>query len=44
MYHTFKFQKSLYKGCHDILMKSIESSYNAVIIVKDIVYLCIIYH
>ena len=40
--HGFKFQDSLYNGCHDLTMLSVGISDIAIITVKNVGYCCII--
>ena len=40
--HGFQFQDSVYNGCHDLTMLTVNISDTTVIIVKNVDYLCFI--
>ena len=42
--HGFKFQDSVYNGCHDLAMLSVNISDIAIISIKSIDYCCIIHN
>ena len=42
--HGFKFQDSVYNGCHDLAMLSVNISDIAIISIKNIYYCCIIHN
>ena len=42
--HGFKFQDSVYNGCHDLAMLSVNISDIAIISIKNIDYCCIIHN